>query len=66
MAGYRIKKYAWLPKYVNTWRPQGTKAIIWLQSYFETYEDTANAFKSKLINKYCNYLGFWSYEFWYL
>ena len=25
--------YAWLPTLVKTWRPQGSKALIWLQKY---------------------------------
>ena len=48
-----IKKYAWFPKYVSTWRPRGTTAIIWLQSYYLN-ENGA----------YCKNLGLFSYEFW--
>ena len=46
------KKYAWFPVYVNTWRPKKTKAIIWLQQYYERNNKT-----------YCLKLGFFSYEF---
>ena len=45
--------FAWLPKYVKTWRPQGTTAIIWLQKYYQNRE-----------GNYCNHLGFFSYEFY--
>ena len=62
----KIKRFAWFPKIVNTWRPQKTKALIWLQYYYEDYEDTNHIFKPKLIDKYCNYLGFWGYEFYHL
>jgi hypothetical protein len=48
-----IKKYAWVPKYVKTWRPHGTNAIIWLQPYYKNEKET-----------YCRYLGCFSYEFW--
>lgn len=33
-----IKKYAWLPKKVKTWRRSPTYAIIWLQPFFKTDE----------------------------
>ena len=48
-----IQKYAWLPKHVSTWRPHGTTAIIWLQSYYVNERGS-----------YCRNLGFFSYEFW--
>ena len=57
---YHIKrKFAWLPKYVNTWRPKRTKAIIWLQDYWEVY----NREGTTILERYVNHLGFWSYEY---
>lgn len=49
-----MKKFAWLPKYVKTWRPKGTYAVVWLQYYFVD--------KSGF---YCKHLGFFSYEFYF-
>ena len=46
-------KYAWLPKYIKTWRPKGTKAIIWMQKYYVNGN-----------SEYCKHLGFFSYEFY--
>lgn len=48
------RKYAWIPKHVYTWRLKGTTAIIWLQTYYQ-YDNG---------KKYCNHLGFFSYEFY--
>ena len=47
-------KFAWLPKIVRTWRPQGTKAIIWMQRYFKNERGA-----------YVTRLGFFSYEFYH-
>lgn len=47
-----IVKYALFPKIVKTWRPKGTKAIVWLQKYYIN-ED----------GPYCLKLGRMSYEF---
>lgn len=47
------RKYAWFPKLVNTWRPRGTKALIWFQNYYVKPSGEA----------YCLRLGFFSYEF---
>lgn len=47
-----IIKYAFLPKIVKTWRPKGTKAIIWFQHY-NINKDGA----------YCLKLRRFSYEF---
>lgn len=47
-----MKKFALFPKLVNTWRPKGTKALIWLQTYYTN--DQGN---------YCIKLGFFSIEF---
>lgn len=44
-------KFAWFPIIVKTWRPRGTKALIWLQKY-----SIQNGEKS------CNYLGLFSKE----
>ena len=44
--------YAWLPIIVRTWRPKGSKALIWLQKY-----QTQDGVKS------CTKLGYFSYEF---
>lgn len=44
--------YAWFPIIVKTWRPRGTKALIWLQKY-----QTQDGEKS------ITSLGFFSYEF---
>lgn len=45
-------KFAWIPTLVYTWRKSPTEAIIWMQHY-----------KKRGRNKYCDYLGFFSYEF---
>ena len=44
-------KYAWFPMIVKTWRPRGSKALIWMQKY-----RIQNGERS------CNYLGFFSKE----
>ena len=44
--------FAWLPIIVKTWRPRGTKAIIWLQRY-----------QVQKGVKCCTKLGFFSHEF---
>jgi len=46
------RKFAWFPRIVDTWRSSPSKALIWLQSYYERGDE-----------KYCLYLGFFSYEF---
>lgn len=51
---YNTRKYAWIPVIVKTWRPRGTKAIIWLQSYY----------KNSMGTSYCLRLGLFSYEFY--
>lgn len=48
-----IKKFAWLPRIVRTWRPKGTKALIWLQTYFVNSDGA-----------YCNHLGLLAKEFY--
>lgn len=58
-----IKKYAWLPKHVNTWRPNGTTAIIWFQSYYVKTEKHI-LYNCTIKNTYCLHLGFFSYEFY--
>lgn len=46
------KKFAWIPTIVRTWRPRGTKALVWMQSYYVNKQ-----------GKYINHLGFLSFEF---
>ena len=56
-------KFALLPRLVDTWRPQGTKAIIWLQTYYIKTEKIP--FKNEYsVDKYVLHLGLFSYEFW--
>lgn len=58
------KKFALIPRYIDTWRPQGTKAIIWLKSYYvKTERCPCN--NENPIQKYCMHLGWFSYEFWH-
>jgi hypothetical protein len=45
------RKFAFIPKVVNTWIPRKSKAIIWMQKYYQN--DNEN---------YCMYLGLFSYE----
>ena len=47
-----IKKFAYLPIIVPTWRRIPTKALIWMQTYYV-----------KNNKKYCLHLGMFSYEF---
>lgn len=47
------KKYAWFPIVVDTWRPRGSRAIIWLQEYYVQY-----------YRPYCLRLGTFSHEFY--
>ena len=42
---------------VNTWRPKGTKALIWLQKY-----KILNDVPYKVKYKWISYLGFFSKE----
>lgn len=48
-----VKKFAWFPVFVRTWRPQGTDAIVWLQEYYQKPNG----------EKYVGRLGFFSSEF---
>lgn len=48
-----IKRYAWRPRIVETWRPiNPTRALIWMQSYYEKGDEV-----------YCLRLGLLSWEF---
>lgn len=48
-----MRRYAWRPRIVSTWRRNGSRAIIWLQSYVEREDG----------HRYCGHLGYFSYEF---
>ena len=48
-----MRKYAWLPKIAATWRPNPSRAVIWLQSYSED----AQGYKS------ISHKGLFAYEF---
>jgi hypothetical protein len=49
----RVKKYAWFPKIVHTWRRNGSRAVIWLQSYIADENGS----------RHIDHLGLFSYEF---
>jgi len=63
----RMRKFAWLPTRVDTWRPNRSKAIIWLQHYIvitgESDYFNLNDEHDPIGTKYVNKLGWLSYEY---
>ena len=60
-----VKKFAWRPVVVWTWRSAPTKAIIWMQGYYRQGDDIYSSLSTTrrcFGEKYCTKLGIFSYE----
>lgn len=59
-------KFAWLPVIVDTWRPSGSRALVWLQTYNvkvgHSIFSSLNG-ETEIGTKWVNHLGLFSYEF---